>query len=91
MREVQRKKQFLIDLARSGRTDFIEEIDTIVYLLQRYGKLPPSYEAHPLYWQWSGFWDVHLDADWILVFRITKKRVRLIRMVRHKQLRESKP
>jgi len=91
MREVQRKKRFLKDLAQSGRADFVEEIDSIVYLLQRDGELPSSYDAHPLLWQWTGFWDVHLDADWILVYRITKKKIRLVRLVTHKQLKESKP
>ena len=91
MRKIQRKKKFLNDLARSGRPDFIDEIDSILYFLQRDGELHESYDAHPLFWQWAGFWDVHLDDDWILVYRITAKKIRLIRLVRHQQLRESKP
>lgn len=91
MRQVERKKSFLNDLSRTRRPDFVAEIDTIVYYLQRCGELPQEYEAHPLSWQWSGFWDVHLDDDWILVYRVTNKKVRLIRIVTHKQLGKAKP
>lgn len=91
MREVQKTKRFLKDFAKAKRPDFREEIRTIVYLLMKDGELPSDYDAHPLYWQWAGFWDVHLDDDWILVYRITERRIRLVRLVRHKELRESKP
>ena len=42
MRKIERKKKFLDDLTRSGRSDFIDEIESILYFLQRDGELPES-------------------------------------------------
>lgn len=91
MRRIYRSKKFLKDLARIGRSDFVDEVEVIAEHLQRHGSLPAEYLAHPLIWQWSGFWDVHLDADWILIYRVTAKKVMLVRIVSHKTLRAGKP
>lgn len=94
MREIKRKKRFKIDLSRVKSPEVFESLKTISYYLAKYGELPSEYDAHPLYWQWMGFWDVHLDDakdDLILVYRVTPKKVYFVRIVTHKELGESKP
>ncbi len=43
-------------------------IKTAIKLLEMDGKLPPKYKAHKLTGNYSGFWECHLKADWLLVW-----------------------
>jgi mRNA interferase YafQ len=43
-------------------------IKTAIKLLELDGKLPPKYKAHKLTGNYSGFWECHLKADWLLVW-----------------------
>jgi mRNA interferase YafQ len=43
-------------------------IKTAIKSLELHGELPPKYKAHKLTGNYSGFWECHLKADWLLVW-----------------------
>ena len=32
--------------------------------------LPPKYENHPLQGKYKGWWECHIEPDWLLIYRI---------------------
>jgi mRNA interferase YafQ len=61
--------QFEKSLKRCLKRGFdLSIIKTAIKLLELDGKLPPKYKAHKLTGNYSGFWECHLKADWLLVW-----------------------
>lgn len=40
----------------------------VVTLLAETGTLPQRYKAHKLTGQWKGFWECHIQPDWLLIW-----------------------
>jgi mRNA interferase YafQ len=57
----------------------IDKLEEIVNLLQAQKPVPPRCRPHPLRGNWSGHWDCHVDADWLLLYRIAETRLILVR------------
>lgn len=53
-------------------------IKTAIKLLEMDGKLPPKYKAHKLTGNYSGFWECHLKADWLLVWMQNEEELTLL-------------
>ena len=51
-----------------------EEIfKTAAGILEEKGKLPAEYRPHKLHGKYKGFWECHLQSDWLLVWTQNKK------------------
>lgn len=48
--------------------------------------LPPTYKDHPLRGTWSGYRDLHLEPDWLLLYRVTETELHLARIGTHSDL-----
>jgi mRNA interferase YafQ len=44
--------------------------------------------AHPLKGEWKGYWECHVEPDWLLIYRVTDDEVRLARTGTHADLFE---
>ena len=42
--------------------------EEVVTLLAESGTLPLRYKAHKLTGEWNGFWECHIQPDWLLVW-----------------------
>ena len=42
--------------------------EEVVTLLAETGKLPHQYKAHKLSGEWKGFWECHIQPDWLLIW-----------------------
>jgi mRNA interferase YafQ len=87
MRRVAQRRPFRDDLKRQKRrgkdiNDFIAAVE----LLAEDGALPPAYRAHRLSGEWSGVWECHIEADWLLIYAVTDDEVLLIRTGTHADL-----
>lgn len=46
----------------------VEIFATAVEILRRTGTLPPEYKPHKLTGKYTGYWECHLQPDWLLVW-----------------------
>jgi len=57
-----------------------------VELLADTGDLPPEYRPHCLIREWTGYWECHIEADWLLIYRVTDEEIILVRTGSHTDL-----
>jgi mRNA interferase YafQ len=48
--------------------------------------LPADYGDHPLRGDWNGFRDLHIEPDWLLLYRIEGEELQLARTGSHSDL-----
>ncbi len=60
----------------------------VIILLEKSGKLPPSYKPHKLKGKYQGLWECHIQPDWLLVWeqQDTIKLITLARTGTHSDL-----
>lgn len=62
------------------------KLRTVLTLLANETPLPPEYRDHALRGDWIGFRDLHIEPDWLLLYRITGDEVQLARTGSHSDL-----
>ncbi len=58
----------------------------MILLLVEDAALEPRYRDHPLKGEWLGYRDLHIEPDWLLLYRVTDDEVRLARTGTHSDL-----
>lgn len=75
------------DVKRATRRGYdLAKLDAILKTLQAGGALPPSSRAHALKGDWKGYWECHIQPDWLLIYKATADEVRLARTGTHADL-----
>jgi mRNA interferase YafQ len=46
----------------------IDNIHKVIDILSREGKLPYEYRPHRLSGKYKGFWECHIEPDWLLIW-----------------------
>lgn len=59
------KRSYKKCLKRGYNKYLFEEVVTI---LAETGTLPQRYKPHKLSGEWSGFWECHIQSDWLLIW-----------------------
>lgn len=59
-----------VKLARKRGKD-LQKLSVIISLISNQSQLPASYRLHKLSGSYNGFWEVHIEPDWLLIFLIT--------------------
>jgi mRNA interferase YafQ len=67
-----------------------ETLEYVFELLQVGVPLPEVFREHALERDYSGFTECHVDADWLLVYRVTGGRVVFHRTGTHRELFRTK-
>ena len=62
------------------------KLKTVLSLLIEEKTLPPAYRDHPLKGDWKGFRDLHLEPDWLLLYRVAGNEIQLARTGTHSDL-----
>lgn len=89
MKSLRLSNVFKKDVKRMARRGYgLAKLEAVVTSLRRGVKLPASLQAHPLKGEWSGFWDCHIEGDWVLIYKITNTEVLLARTGSHTDLFE---
>jgi len=87
MRQPEYSGQFKRDLKRiKKRGQDMNKIKIAMQLLIEEKRLPASYGNHPLAGNWRGSYDLHVEPDWLLIYRITGETVRFERTGSHSDL-----
>jgi mRNA interferase YafQ len=62
------------------------KLKAVLELLIEEQPLPASYKDHPLRGGWNGFRDLHLEPDWLLLYRVAGDELHLARTGTHSDL-----
>ncbi len=46
----------------------LAKLDNVLELLMTDTPLPPRYRPHMLLGEWKGFWECHIEPDWLLIY-----------------------
>jgi len=60
------------------RNKDLDKLTEIMTMLIKEQPLPPKYENHPLHGEYKGWWECHIEPDWLLIYRIDKENRRII-------------
>ena len=72
--------QFKGDVARARRRGRnLAKLRALLTALIRQHRLSERYRGHPLRGAWTGYRDVHLEPDWILIYRVREGKLYLAR------------
>jgi mRNA interferase YafQ len=63
-----------------------ETLEYVFRLLQTESPLPDAFREHALRGEYSGFTECHVDADWLLIYRVTRNRVVFHQTGTHREL-----
>lgn len=66
----------------------VKKLIAAVLILSKNGFLPLKYRAHKLRGEYDGYWECHLESNWLFVYRLTLERVLLFRTGTHVDLFE---
>ena len=65
------------------------KLRAVLTLLIEEQPLPASYRDHPLRGDWVGFRDLHIEPDWLLLYRVEGGELQLARTGSHSDLFDS--
>jgi mRNA interferase YafQ len=79
--------QFKRDFKKSeSRGLDMAKIEAVMALLLADAPLPESYRDHPLRGNWKGYRELHIEPDWLLIYKITGNVVLFARNGTHSEL-----
>ncbi len=79
--------RFKRDIRRAvKRGKDIGKLTVILDMLVAQMPLPPSCNDHPLRGDWKGWRDLHIEPDWLLIYRIAGDRLELAATGTHSDL-----
>lgn len=85
------KLQLLIDISKVWKKHIedgynMKLLTMVIDTLARGEPLPAKYQNHQLKGIYSGFFDCHIQADWILIYKIEDRKLLLIDIGSHADL-----
>ncbi len=87
MRSLDTSNKFEKDLARlKKRGKKLEKLEDIVRKLRLDESLEHRHRPHILSGDWDGFWELHIEPDWILIYDIDDENIYLVRTGTHSDL-----
>ena len=64
----------------------LSKLTAVIDLLATQRTLPASYNDHPLRADWNGYRDLHIEPDWLLIYRVKGDELQLARTGTHSDL-----
>ncbi len=87
MLTVRRLDTFKSDYKRVKRKGkHLVELDEVIAMLAKEEELPVAYSDHALHGEWAGQRECHIEADWLLVYKIDGDTLYLVRTGTHAEL-----
>jgi mRNA interferase YafQ len=78
---------FKRDVKRAAkRGKDLAKLTMVIDALAALQPLPASYRDHPLRAEWAGFRDLHIEPDWLLIYRVRNDELQLARTGTHSDL-----
>jgi mRNA interferase YafQ len=87
VREIVRATAFKKDVKRAQkRGKDMDKLKAIILLLLDDGPLEPRHRDHALKGDWIGYRDLHIEPDWLLLYRLSDTQLMLARTGTHSDL-----
>lgn len=87
MRIVDTSTKFEKDLSRLRRRGKnLDKLEIIVEKLRVDKDIPEKCRPHILSGDWDGFWELHIEPDWLLIYEIDDDTIYLARTGTHSDL-----
>ena len=87
MRRIITEKEFIKGLKRQKkRGKDRRKLESIVTLLVDNSPLPHNARPHKLKGEWEGFWECHVEGDWLLIYEYDDETVILCATGTHQDL-----
>jgi mRNA interferase YafQ len=87
VREIVRSTAFKKDVKRAQkRGKDMARLKAVIVVLLSDETLPERLRDHPLRGDWIGYRDLHIEPDWLLLYRKTDEALMLARMGTHSDL-----
>jgi mRNA interferase YafQ len=84
MKSVRQISSFRKDLKRLVRRSYdCSRMWQLVGYLQSDIPAPRQTNPHPLKGRWAGFWELHIESDWLLVYQVEEIEIVLVRTGTH--------
>jgi mRNA interferase YafQ len=82
-----RSGQFRRDIRKAEkRGKDMGKLRAVLLLLIERKPLPGRYKDHPLKGEWANYRDLHIEPDWLLIYRIEGDELQLVRTGTHADL-----
>jgi mRNA interferase YafQ len=79
-----RLSQFKRDVRKAEkRGKDMDKLRVLLVLLIAEQPLLAHYRNHPLKGDWAGYWDAHIEPDWLLIYRVEGDELQLARTGTH--------
>ena len=79
--------RFKRDVKRAAkRGKDMQKLREVIDLMLAETPLPTRYRDHPLKGNWIGWRDLHIEPDWLLIYRIANERLELAASGTHADL-----
>ncbi len=76
--------RFKRDVKRQRKREMdVGKLKDVISLLLSGSALPPSFMDHPLSGEWNEYRDLHIEPDWVLIYRIDGDTLKLARTGTH--------
>ena len=56
----------------------MNKLNEVMGLLLNEQPLLPKHENHPLHGNYEDWWECHVEPDWLLIYRIDKKKRKVV-------------
>jgi mRNA interferase YafQ len=87
MRDIVETNRFRKDVKREQkRGSNLNKLADVVEMRSQTGSLPAKFKTHILTGDWKGFWDCHIEPDWLLLCEINDNELILHRTGTHSDL-----
>lgn len=87
MRDVVRSTAFKKDVKRAERRGKdMAKLKAVLLALIEGAPLGSRHRDHPLKGEWLGYRDLHIEPDWLLLYRVTETELLLARTGTHSDL-----
>jgi mRNA interferase YafQ len=89
IKEIDYGKRFAksMELAKRRKKD-LAKIFTIIEMLRRNESIPARHRNHKLTGNYEGYWELHIEPDWLLIYKMTKDKLILADTGTHADLFE---
>lgn len=82
-------RQFEKDVAKSvKRNKNMGKLKSVIAALCEERVLPAKNRNHRLHGEYNGYWECHVEPDWLLIYKSTETELILVRLGRHTDLFE---